>query len=262
MITKNTHYDMDEVIIIPVHNQLLYLKSCLESVYKHTKDPKVIIIDDGSTDEDTTQWIVDNQQQFKYERIYHEKAMGFSKACNDGIALALANYNFDVLCLLNSDTEVATPGWYEKVSWYFDNGERIGLASVMSDCALAQTVRNVKKYMAVIDTKPAVYSILLHGFCYFISKDLLLEIGVLDEDVFPHYGSEDDYSLRSMKAGYKNLLVGRVFVHHANNKSYTEAQRAKIVLSSFPALNNKWNKHFVSCCGVYSVKAANYIKNY
>lgn len=252
----------DHVIIVPVHGQLEYLKVCVKSIYDKTRNPKLIIVDDGSPDIQTTQWIKSNQAKYGYDMIFHEKAQGFSRACNDGIDYALETYDFECLCLLNSDTEIITDNWFAKVEWYFVNGGNIGVASVMSDNALAQTVRHFGQYMQIIDHKPAVYSILLHGFCYFISKNLLHEIGKLDEEMFPHYGSEDDYSLMSNKAGYKNLLIGKVFVHHANSKSYTDAQRSKIVLKSFPDLNKKWGKNKVSSCGIYSLKAAQYVNNY
>lgn len=252
----------DQVIIIPVHGQLPYLKVCVSSVYAKTQNPKVIIIDDGSPDDGTKEWILDNQEKYGYITITHDKAQGFTKSVNDGMDYALEHYDFNCLCLLNSDTEVITDNWFQKVEWYFLNGENIGLASVMSDNALAQTVKNFGEYMSNIDHKPAVYSVLLHGFCYFISKKLIQEIGLLDDVMFPHYGSEDDYSMQSLKAGYKNLLVGRVFVHHANSKSYSEKQRQQIILKSFPDINNKWGKSLVNRCGVLSVKAGNYINKY
>ena len=252
----------DRVIIVPVHNQLPYLIECVVSVYMMTKEPKLIIVDDGSTDVVTAEWIDANKTTYGYEIIRHKKALGFSKACNDGIDFALGNYNFNTLCLLNSDTQIRTKDWFSKVEWFFVNGENIGVASVMSDNALAQTVKNINQYMLRIDTKPTVYSCLLHGFCYFISKELINKIGKLDEVMFPHYGSEDDYSLMSLKAGFKNLLVGRVFIHHANSRSYTEEQRQKIVLKSFPDLNKKWSKSLINRCGIMSVKAGNYVNSH
>lgn len=252
----------DKVVIIPVHNQLEYLKVCIDSVYKHSSDAKVIIVNDGSTDLVTAQWVDANESTYGYKIIRHEAAMGFSRACNDGIDYAIENYDFNCLCLLNSDTEIRTPDWFEKVEWHFLNGDNIGVASVMSDNALAQTVKNYNTYMRNIDTKPSVFSILLHGFCYFISKEAILKIGKLDEVMFPHYGSEDDYSLRSMQNGFKNVLVGKVFVHHENAKSYTESQRAKIVMKSFPDLNRKWGKGFINRCGIMSLKAGNYVNTH
>lgn len=252
----------DQVIIIPVHGQLAYLKACVESVYAKTTDPKVIIIDDASPDAETTNWIREKQEIYNYAIIKHEIPKGFTSSVNEGMEYAIERYNFKCLCLLNSDAEIITDHWYDIVEWYFKNGDNVGLASVMSDNALAQTVRNFGQYMNAIGKKPAVYSILLHGFCYFINKELIEKIGTFDAELFPHYGSEDDYSMESMKAGYRNLLVGKVFVHHANSKSYTEAQRQMIIRQSVPNLTNKWGRGMINRCGRVTIKAGEYINNY
>lgn len=55
------------------------------------------------------------------------------------------------------------------------------------------------------------------------------------------------------------MLVGSVFVHHANNKSYTEGMRQQIVRVSLPTLLHKWGKGMVDKCGVASLKAGNYV---
>ncbi len=249
---------MYKIVVIPVHNQLAYLKICLESVYEKQDDVKVIVVDDGSTDLETSEWLLENK--YPYDLVVHGVAKGFTTAVNDGIIFALKHYDFEHICLLNSDTKIVTENWFDKaISFFSDN---IGVASVMSDSALAQTVRNVPKYLAVIDKKPTVCTGLPHGFCYFISRKLIDEIGLLDAKEFPHYGSEDDYSLRAMEQEYTNLLIGSVFVHHFESKSYTEKQRATIVKTSLPNLFNRWSKAVVNRAGVLSVKAGNYINNY
>lgn len=251
---------MSNVVIIPVHNQLHLLKRCIDSVIAKTNDLKLIVVDDGSTDKETSEWIENNYPLF--DVIKHETAQGFSKACNDGIRYALDNYDFTCLCLLNSDTVIVTDDWFDKVRWYFENGENVGIASVMSDNALAQTVKDPQTYMSKIDKKPAVYSYLLHGFCYFIRRELIEKIGMLDEVEFPHYGSEDDYSLKSLKEGWKNLLVGSVFVHHDNAQSYSQAQRTKIVAKSYPALIKRWGRAIVNRTGTMSVRAGEYVNKH
>lgn len=250
---------MNNVIIIPVHNQLGYLIPCIESVYTKTINPKVIIVDDYS-DKDTTLWINSNKLKYGYDIIRHnDMAHGFTKSVNDGIKYALEHYDFICLCLLNSDTVINTNDWFSKVRYYFESGENIGVASVMSNNALAQSVTNVDKYIMDIDNKPAVYSVFVHGFCYFISKKLINDVGLLNDEIFPHYGSEDDYSLMSLKASYKNLLVGNVFVYHENNKSYTEAQRTAIIRKSYPALQNKWGRGLISRCYMVTCNAGKYV---
>ena len=45
-------------IIIPVHNCLDYTKMCVESIYNHTTDFGIVIVDNGS-DEETTNWLLE-----------------------------------------------------------------------------------------------------------------------------------------------------------------------------------------------------------
>ena len=87
----------DKVIIIPVHNQYKLLDACLQSVYEMTDNPKVIIVDDGSGQE-TADFIDKAKDEYSYDLIRHEKALGFSKACNDGMQFALDKYDFSCLC--------------------------------------------------------------------------------------------------------------------------------------------------------------------
>ena len=249
-----------KVIIIPIHGQLSYAKDCIAACRKYTKNPTLIVIDDGSPDAETRDWLKDNEKLFA-KLIVHDKATGFTKSVNDGIDYAMDNFKFNCLCLMNSDAEPTHDGWFDLVEDCFIQDKKIGIAGVMSDNALAQTVKNKTRYFTHRENKPIVYSFLLHGFCYFISYDLLMKIGHLDEIIFPHYGSEDDYSLKSIKAGFKNLLVGSVFVHHNNETSYTHDVRAAYVKKSLPTLVKRWGKGFVEKCAIASMNAAQYVNN-
>jgi len=150
-----------QIVIIPVHNQLEYFKRALGSVMKYSPEAVVIVVDDGSTDKATREYLSANEGV--YEFLYNETAQGFSAACNKGIQYALDNFDFNCLCLLNSDAEVATENWFDKVENYFINGDNVGVASVMSDNAMAQTIKNIPEYLKTIDSKPAVLSPLVHG---------------------------------------------------------------------------------------------------
>lgn len=249
-----------QVIIIPVHNQLPFLQKCIGSVVYKTFDPIVIVVDDGSTESDIKFWLQENVEG-KFYLLSNETAQGFSAACNKGIQYAIDNFYFNCLCLLNSDAEVVTENWFDKVEEKFVTGNKIGVASVMSDNAMAQTVKNIDKYLNEIEQKPTVYCNFVHGFCYFVSKELIETIGLFDETTFPHYGSEDDYSLKSIKAGFKNIIVGSVFVKHNNETSYTHAVRAKFVKTTLPTLQRRWGYKYVADCVNQANKAGQYLNN-
>jgi len=235
-----------QIVVIPVHNQLPYFIKALESVITHSPDAVIIVVDDGSTDKETSKYLANNKT--KYIFLKNDVAEGFSSACNKGMRYALENFDFNCLCLLNSDAEIDTPNWFTKVEKYFIQLKNTGVASVMSDNAMAQTVKDIPNYLRRIHRKPYMYSPLAHGFCYFISKKLIDKIGLLDEVAFPHYGSEDDYSLKSIKNGFKNIIVGSVFVKHNNETSYSHDVREQYVKVSLPTLIDKWGKKYVDEC--------------
>jgi len=237
-----------KIVIVPVHNQLELLRKCLQSVILSTDDPCIIIIDDGSTDIETKKFIEAQPLVGNIKTFRNETAQGFSAACNKGIQYALDNYDFNCLCLLNSDAEIVTDNWFAKVEQHFITGDRIGVAGVMSNNAMAQTVHNIPEYLKRIESKPTVYCTFVHGFCLFLSKDIIETVGLLDEKVFRDYGSEDDLALKSVQQGFKNIIVGSVFVKHVNEASYSKEVRAKHIKKSLPALQKKWGYKYVSDC--------------
>lgn len=248
-----------QVIIIPVHNQLPYLIKAIESVIRKTKEYELIIVDDGSTDYNIREYLSSNEGIFTL--LINETAQGFSAACNKGIQYAIDNFDFNCLCLLNSDAEVVTENWFDKVEHYFVNGENVGVASVMSDNAMAQTVKNVPEYLKVIDSKPAVLTRICHGFCFFMSKKVIETIGLFDVETFVAYGGEDDYALRSIKYGFNNIIVGSVFVKHHGEASYSPSVRSKFIKTTLPTLQRRWGYKYVADCVNQANKIGQYLNN-
>ena len=60
-----------------------------------------------------------------------------------------------------------------------------------------------------------------NGFCLYITRDAIDEIGLFDEASFPRgYGEENDFCMRALKAGYKNLIEDSTFVFHHRSASF------------------------------------------
>lgn len=90
-------------IIIPVYNQSLYLKGCIDSiVHQLTDDIEVVLIDDGSND--GSEYLCDKFQSLNDNIItVHKSNGGLSSARNEGIKNAKGRY----LVFLDSDDELA-----------------------------------------------------------------------------------------------------------------------------------------------------------
>ena len=86
-------------IIIPVYNAELYIKKCLESIFKQKYDDvEIIVIDDGSTDNSIN--IIKEYE--KKVKIISQKNMGVSSARNAGIYGATGEW----IIFLDADDEL------------------------------------------------------------------------------------------------------------------------------------------------------------
>src|SRR5205807_2806849 len=68
------------------------------------------------------------------------------------------------------------------------------------------------------------------GFCLYVARDCLNEIGAFDADAFGRgYGEENDFCLRAAAGGWRNIAACDVFVRHTGGVSFqadaAEAQR-------------------------------------
>lgn len=90
-------------VIIPVYNQIQYLKDCIDSIlHQLTDDVEVLLIDDGSND--GSELLCDKFQNLNDNiRTIHKSNGGLSSARNEGMKNAKGRY----LLFLDSDDELA-----------------------------------------------------------------------------------------------------------------------------------------------------------
>jgi hypothetical protein len=67
------------------------------------------------------------------------------------------------------------------------------------------------------------------GFCMYIRRVALDDVGLFDEHYFPYaYGEECDFCYRALKIGWRHLVAGNVFVRHFEGQSFGE-RKARLV---------------------------------
>ncbi|UCC61295.1 MAG: glycosyltransferase family 2 protein [Dehalococcoidia bacterium] len=218
-------------IIIPVYNTYEELQECIASVQKHTNlaENRLIIIDDASTDERVREFL---EGLSNIEFICNERNIGYTETCNKGISLAAPR---DVV-LLNSDT-IVTPRWLESLRVAAYSASDIGTATALSDNAGAFSVpipNQQNKKPDEIDYPD--YGRLMrqfcggceipdvptgNGFCMFIKRELINQIGDFDAAAFPRgYGEENDFCMRALNAGWRNVIAPAAFVFHRRASSF------------------------------------------
>ncbi|NOU79232.1 glycosyltransferase [Paenibacillus sp. LMG 31459] len=213
-------------IILLTYNKIKYTQACIESIRQYT--PKgtyqLIVVDNLSTD-GTRDWLAD---QTDILTIFNEENVGFPKGCNQGIDIATG----DNILLLNNDVLV-TRNWLSLMNDCLYSSDDIGAVGPVSNSAYGDQEINASystldemwdfanKYN-IINTPDWEQKIKLIGFCMLIRKEVVEQVGLLDEIFSPGMCEDGDYSLRIIQAGYKLMVCRNIFIHHFGSTSFGE----------------------------------------
>lgn len=221
-------------VIVPVYRGLADTQLCISSTLaSHCKTPfRLVVINDASPEPEVTQWLREQAaQEPRMLLLENEVNLGFVGTVNRGMALSASN---DVL-LLNSDTEVAND-WLDRIRSAAYSDTRVASVTPFSNnatiCSYPQfckdnelpagydTARMDKLCAqtnpgAVVDVPTGI------GFCMYIRRDCLAEVGLFDTANFGKgYGEENDFCQRAQAAGWRNLHLLDTFVLHTGGVSF------------------------------------------
>lgn len=223
-------------VIIPIYNAYSDFLKCLYSTLKYQDRYGIICINDKSTDnriEDLFSKIKSFENQ-NIVLISNPTNSGFVKTVNIGM-----KYSKNDIILLNSDT-IVTKDWAVKLSHCAYSDEKIATVTPFSNNATICSIPNfnqnniVPEGFTIDEFADFIEKVSLKqypeiptavGFCMYIKRSVINEIGYFDEVVFGKgYGEENDFSMRAIKAGYKNVLCDDTFIFHRGAASFSTAQ--------------------------------------
>lgn len=212
-------------IIILNWNSLQDTILCLESIFKmNYRNFDVLVIDNGS-EENPELYLRDKYPQIRF--IRNETNIGYTGGNNQGIKFLLSEapeyfwlINNDVIvdkcCLTNLINEVSTDPKIGLASpLIYNNANDIKLQHCGNYLDLNRNkqfrFKDIEEFKYYEEREPE--SIVLFGTALLISRLLIEDIGYLDEHFFA-YSEDFDYSVRSTKAGYKNVVIETAKVFH------------------------------------------------
>jgi len=215
-------------IVIPIFNELKYTQECVESIRKHTPEMhEIIFVDNGSSD-GSSKWLNKLiKSNSHYKLIENKKNLGFSKGCNQGIEAATGEY----VLLLNNDV-VVTENWLCGMLECLTSAPHIGIVGPMTNNVSGpqkvpvvgySSIDELTDYARVFRKKNRhrwIPKRRVVGFCMLFKRQLIEEIGFLDERFGPGNFEDDDLCLRASLAGYHNVIAGDVFIHHYGSRSF------------------------------------------
>jgi len=219
-------------IVIPVHNNVVLTRQCLEALAKVTSGPtyEVIVVDNGSTD-GTSELLQSLGGDVRV--ITNRENLGFAKACNQGAAAARGTH----LVFLNNDT-IPLEGWLsalvEEVAVHPETGivgsrllytdKTIQHAGVVFD---RDSLMPYHCYKGFESDHPAVsrrreFSAVTAA-CMLVRREVWSALGGFDESY--RNGFEDvDFCLKARDKGWKVIYQPASVVFHLEGR--TEGRKA------------------------------------
>lgn len=241
-------------IIVPVYNAPDETRACIESVIKHTdlSHNRVVIMDDCSPDPRVTEILSEFAGCSGITVHRNKENLGYTRNINRAIS---DNSETDIL-LLNSDT-VVTADWLKKMQVAAYSDEFVGTVTAVSNNAGAFSVpqagTNLIPDGISLDDMAALVSRSHkgeypdvptgNGFCFYIKKELFNDIGGFDEELFPRgYGEENDFCMRALRAGWRNIVDMKTYVYHVRTASFKN-EKIKLIESSVNILRDKYPEY-------------------
>lgn len=230
-------------VVVPVYTGLEETRRCLETALA-TIDAdwaRLVVINDGSPDPAITTLL----REFAAHHpglvlLENPQNLGFVATANRGLQ---HDTERDVV-LLNSDVEVAN-NWLQRLreaaylhpqagslTPFSNNATIFSFPNFCQDNALlfGLDVGEIDRTFAAQFTAADAFEVPTGmGYCLYLRRDCLIEVGDFDLETFGRgYGEENDWCQRAQRVGWRNLHVANCFVYHKGGVSFAQEQSPRV----------------------------------
>jgi len=212
-------------VVIPFFGSACDLDDLISAASGWEGVRRVIVIDDCSPDR------AEPPASRDLVVVRSDRNLGFVSSVNHGIRLA---DDADVV-VLNSDAMADGP-WLRQLRVSAYAFDRVASVSPLSNAAGFFSVPDPRCENEVPQgfdggiccsilnlVTPRIHEevIATSGFCWYLRRDALREVGLLDDRLFYRgYGEDNDFCRRASAMGFKNLCSLQTFVAHTRGKSF------------------------------------------
>lgn len=227
-------------IVVPVYKGMEDTQRCLESLVNasYSMPVRLVVINDCSPEHELVMWLKSfAEQSHKPEVVllHNTENLGFVGTVNRGMSYG---QDRDVV-LFNSDAEAAH-NWLDRLQAAAYSSDNVATATPFSNNAticsyprfcensampIGETVASLDALCAAHLSRLVIDIPTAHGFCMYIRRAALDEVGLFDEVTFGKgYGEENDFCIRATQANWRHVHALDVFVRHAGGVSFGTAK--------------------------------------
>ncbi len=244
-------------VIVPVYRDFEATRNCLESVKRNVvgkRNRRAVVIDDASPESEIKSYLASLAKTSNITVLTNSSNLGFVGAVNRGLALARTG---DVI-LLNADT-VVPPDLVDRFAATAQSSATIGTITPLSNngefTSFPRPYRSNPVLPAALEIDRVARRVNARGivdipngigFCLYISRRCLDEVGELSGSFHRGYLEDVDFCLRAREKEFRNVCDTSVFVTHIGSRSFRSEKRA-LVVQNLDALELKYPKYRGEC---------------
>jgi O-antigen biosynthesis protein len=215
-------------IIIPFKDKVDYLKRCINSITKYTKETRyeILLVSNNSKEKETFEYLDSLKKHQHIKIIKYDYPFNFAAINNFAAKKSSGSY----LLFLNNDTEVITENW---LHYLLMNAQRKEIGCVGAKLLYPDgTIQHAGVVLGLTGMAGHVFARLpenqwtnfgldswsrnylaVTAACLMISKDKFNQVRGFDEN-FTICGNDIDLCLRVYRQGYRNLYIPNVRLYH------------------------------------------------
>lgn len=249
-------------ILVPVYKGQKDTLDCLQSLIQcqssNQTPHQIIVLDDASPEANLVNALQRMARKGQITYIRREQNLGFIKNMNRGMAIHPGR---DVVWL-NADTRVHG-NWLDRLKAAADSHEQIASATPFSNNGELMSVPKMRQQAPMPDTarhaqidqaaaelnQPPVDIPIGCGFCFYIKRTAINDVGYLDEATLQRgYGEETDWCTRATAKGWRHVGATNIFVAHRGGSSFGAEkalrvqQNNQIIRQRYPTLDKRFDR--------------------
>ncbi|EIJ35972.1 FkbM family methyltransferase [Thiothrix nivea] len=238
-------------VVLPVYRDTALTQSCIESAMpgiQELADAILVIVNDASPEPEMAVMLAKLALRWpeKVEVLTNGRNLGFVATVNRGMR---AHEHHDVV-LLNSDV-ILPQGWLERLAVEAYSRPKVGTVTPLSNnttiCTFPEFLQeNPLPFGLSIDEVDAAFRVgrlpnieapTGIGFCMYIRRHCLVEVGYFNEERFGRgYGEENDFCQRALRQGWVNLITPNLYAFHKGGVSFG-AEKALLVENAMAVID-------------------------
>lgn len=251
-------------IIIPTRDRIDLVRMCINSIVNKTtfNNYHITIVDNGSVEKETLEQFSFWEKNNKAISILRDDSpFNYSRLNNQ----AAYKTNADLVCLLNNDIEVISPGWLEEMAghairkdvgcvgarlWYPNDtlqhgGVILGIGGVAGH-SHKYWPKGDAGYMGRAVSAQALSAVT--AACLMIKRSIYEEVGGLDEKIKVAF-NDIDFCLRVRKAGYRNMWTpfAEMYHHESASRGHEDSpEKVARFNAEVEFMKNRWGNALVT----------------